>query len=60
MTRTLTDDLMDLASAQAMDLYGCNLDRLDPEILEWYTEQVTEANLEEFASDLAHAAWQAY
>ncbi len=60
MTRTLTDDLIDLASAQAMDLYACDLDRLDPDEVAWYTERVTEDNLEELASDLAFAAWQAY
>jgi hypothetical protein len=42
---SLQDDLLNLAEAQAQDLYGCGLDRLDPD------------NLEELASDLAHEAW---
>jgi hypothetical protein len=40
-----------------VDLYGCDLDRLDPEILEFYGSRLTEDNLEELASDLAHEAW---
>ena len=60
MTRTITDDLLDLASAIAAEMYGCDLDRLDPDELAWYTEQVTEDNLEEIANDLASAAWFSY
>lgn len=60
MTRTLTDDLLDLASAIAAEMHGCDLDRLDPDELAWYTEQVTADNLEELANDLAAAAWFAY
>ncbi len=59
MTRTLQDDLYDLANAIAAEMYGCDLDRLDPEELEWYGSQLTEDNLEELANDLA-AAWQSY
>ena len=57
LRRQLQEDLIDLAAAQAQDLYGCDLDRLDPEILEFYGSKLTEDNLEELASDLAHAAW---
>ena len=57
---SLYDDLLALAERQAVDLYGCDLDRLDPEILEFYGSKLTEDNLEELASDLAHEAWQAY
>jgi hypothetical protein len=57
---SLYDDLLCLAEAQALDLYGCDLDRLDPEILEFYGSKLTEDNLEDLASDLAAAAWQAY
>ncbi len=53
----LYDELLCLAEAQALDLYGCDLDRLDPEILEFYGSKLTEDNLEELASDLAHEAW---
>ena len=60
MTRTIQDDLMDLASAIANEMYGCDLDRLDPDEVEWYNERVTADNLEEMANDLAAAAWQAY
>ena len=60
MTRTLIDDLNDLASAIAAEMYGCDLDRLDPDEIEWYNERVTSDNLEEMANDLAAAAWQAY
>ena len=60
MTRTINDDLLDLASAIAAEMYGCDLDRLDPDELAWYTERVTTDNLEEMANDLASAAWFAY
>mgnify|MGYP006293798439 CR=1 FL=1 len=60
MITSLKDDLIALAEAQAADLYGCDLDRLDPDHLEIYLEKVTAANLEELASDLAFEAWQAY
>jgi hypothetical protein len=53
----LYDDLLALAERQAVDLYGCDLDSLDPEILEFYGSRLTEDNLEELASDLAHEAW---
>lgn len=48
------------ASTLAFTNYGCDLDRLDPSELEWYTDRVTEANMEDLAEDLAAAAWQAY
>ena len=60
MTRTLQDDLYDLASAIANEMYGCDLDRLDPEELEFYCNHLTPDNLEELANDLASAAWFAY
>ena len=60
MTRTLQDDLLDLASAIAAEMYGCDLDRLDPDELAWYAERTNADNLEEMANDLAAAAWQAY
>ena len=60
LRRQLQEDLIDLAAAQAQDLYGCDLDRLDPEHLDAYLEMVNADNLEELASDLAHEAWQAY
>jgi hypothetical protein len=60
MITSLQDDLLSLAAAQAADLYGCDLDRLDPEHLDAYLEMVTADNLEELASDLAAEAWQAY
>ena len=52
--------LFALAAEIAEESYGCDLDRLDPEELEWYGSQLTEDNLEELANDLAAAAWQAY
>ena len=55
--RQLAEELIDLAEAQAQDLYGCGLDRLDPDHLDFYVERVTADNLEELASDLAHEAW---
>ena len=54
------EELLDLAAAQAADLYGCDLDRLDPEHVDAYLEMVTADNLEDLASDLAAEAWQAY
>ncbi len=57
---SLYEELLCLAERQAVDLYGCDLDRLDPELLEFYGSKLTEDNLEELASDLAHEAWQAY
>jgi len=60
MTRTLTDDLLDLATAIAAEMYGCDLDRLDPEDLAWYADRTDADNLEEMANDLAAAAWQSY
>lgn len=48
------------ASTRAFVQHGCDLDRLDPSELEWYTDRVTEANMEDLADDLAAAAWQAY
>jgi len=60
MTRTLQDDLLDLANAIAAEMYGCDLDRLDPDELAWYAERTNADNLEEMANDLAAAAWFAY
>jgi hypothetical protein len=60
MTRTLQDDLMDLASAIAAEMYGCDLDRLDPDHLDYSLSTVTADNLEDVANDLASAAWQEY
>ncbi len=57
---SLQDDLLNLAEAQAQDLYGCDLDRLDPDHVQFYLDRVNADNLEELASDLAHEAWQAY
>lgn len=57
---SLYDDLLCLAEAIAVEMYGCDLDRLDPEELEFYGSLLTEDNLEEVANDLAVAAWQAY
>ena len=56
----LTASLLSRASALAAEYYGCGLDRLDPEELAFYTEQVTPATLEDVADGLAAAAWQAY
>jgi hypothetical protein len=55
-----TQDLIIMASQIALEAYGCDLDRLDPEEMEWYLNRVNPANLEDMASDLAAAAWQAY
>lgn len=52
--------LFEEASTKAFTDYGCDLDRLDPEELEWYASRVTEDNLEDLAADLAAAAWQSY
>ena len=57
---SLYEDLLCQAEAIAVADYGCGLDRLDPEELEWYGRRLTEDNLEELANDLAAAAWQAY
>lgn len=51
---------IETASTKAFTAYGCDLDRLDPDELEWYASRVTEDNLEDLADDLAAAAWQAY
>jgi len=58
--RTIQDDLYDLANAIAAEMYGCDLDRLDPSEIEWYNERVSADNLEEMANDLASAAWFSY
>lgn len=55
----LTETLLRLAERYAAD-YGCDLDRLDPEELAYYTDRVSWVNLEDVAGDLAAAAWQAY
>jgi hypothetical protein len=55
-----TQDLIIMASQIALEAYGCDLDRLDPEEMEWYLNRVNPQNLEDMASDLAAAAWQAY
>ena len=60
MNRDPILDLTDLASAIANEMYGCDLDRLDPEELEWYYARLTPDNLEELANDLASAAWFSY
>lgn len=57
MITSLKDDLLNLAEAQAEELYGCGLDRLDPDHVQFYLDRVTAENLEELASDLAHEAW---
>ena len=57
MITSLKDDLLNLAEAQAEELYGCGLDRLDPDHVQFYLDRVTAENLEELASDLAAAAW---
>ena len=44
----------------ARENYGCGLDRLDEEEVQWYLDRLTEANFEETASDLAYAGWFAY
>ena len=53
----LQQQLLDLAERQAVDLYECDLDRLDSEILDAYLEMVTPENLEELAGDIAFIAW---
>jgi hypothetical protein len=53
----LCEELTERAEAIALDAYGCDLDRLDPESLNWYLDRVTPENLEDLASDLAAAAW---
>ena len=60
MFSSLQDDLLSLAERQAADLYGCDLDRLDPDHVQFYLDRVNADNLEELASDLAAEAWQAY
>jgi hypothetical protein len=48
-----------LAQAEeiALETYGCDLDRMDPSSVEWFTSQVTEKNLIGLAGSLAAAAW---
>ena len=52
--------LFALAAEIAEESYGCDLDRLDPEELDWYAQRVNDENLQDMANDLAAAAWQAY
>jgi hypothetical protein len=54
---SLYDQLLALAEQIAEESYGCDLDRLDPEHLEFYGARLTEDNLEDLAADLAAAAW---
>ena len=56
----LQQQLISQAEEIADYAYGCDLHRLDPDELAWYTERVTAKNLEEMAGDLAAAAWMAY
>lgn len=56
----LQQQLLSEAEALALDAYGCDLDRLDPDALDWYVANVTEANYDSLVADLAHEAWQAY
>ena len=49
--------LLDRAWQLARENYGCGLDRLDEEEVQWYLDRLTEANFEETASDLAYAGW---
>ena len=56
----LCENLYDLATAIAAEMYGCDLHRLDPDLIDWYNARVTADNLEEMANDLAAAAWQSY
>ena len=56
----LQQQLLNLAEEISLDSYGCDLDRLDPEQVDWYLQRVNADNLEGMASDLAADAWQAY
>jgi hypothetical protein len=56
----LQQELLNLAEAIAQDSYGCGLERLDPEQVNWYLQRVNADNLDGMASDLAADAWQAY
>lgn len=56
----LQQQLLSQAEAIALDSYGCDLDRLDPDHVDWYLQRVTAENVDGMASDLAAEAWQAY
>ena len=53
----LQTELVGLAEAYALDYYGCDLSRLDPDLFQAYLDRVTEADLDWLAFDMADAAW---
>jgi hypothetical protein len=55
----LAAELLRQAEALAIESYGCDLDRLDPSEVEYYTDRVTAGNFDDYVSDLAHCAWMA-
>jgi hypothetical protein len=54
---TLAFALLAKAEELALETYGCGLDRMDPDHLEWFASQVTEKNIIGLAGSLAAAAW---
>ncbi len=56
----LQQRLLELAEAQALATYGCDLDRLDPDHVDFYLARVTPENLDDLVADMAAAAWQEY
>jgi hypothetical protein len=56
----LTSKLFSLAEEIAEESYGCGLERLDIDDLDWYAQRVTPENLQDWAGELAAAAWEAY
>ena len=55
----LIAELLRQAEVLAIESYGCDLDRLDPSEVEYYTDRVTASNFDDYVSDLAHCAWMA-
>lgn len=55
----LIDELLRRAEALALEAYGCDLGRLDPSEVEYYTDRATADNLDEMVVKLADCAWMA-
>lgn len=55
----LVEKMLKAAEELALEVYGCDLEYLDPSEVEWYSLRVDEVNFEMFVDDLAQSAWMA-
>ena len=54
---TLAFAFLAQAEAMALETYGCDLSRVNPDHIEWFASQVTEKNIVGLAGSLAASAW---